>query len=38
MLLHHKNNIQGGGTCDATHVQTLKDATLVRYQEAYVKK
>jgi hypothetical protein len=38
MPLYHENNIQGVGTCSYKDVQTLKDAALVTYHEAYVRK
>ena len=36
--LYHTNNIQGVGTCDSPHVQTLQDAALADRHEAYVRK
>lgn len=38
MPLFHENNIQRVGTCDFKDVQTLRDADLVAYHEAYVRK
>jgi len=36
--LYHRNNIQGVGTCESRHVQTLADASLAWYHESYVRK
>ncbi len=36
--LYHANNIQGVGTCEAVHVQTLQDPALADRHEAYVRK
>jgi hypothetical protein len=36
--LYHANNIQGVGTCESIHVQTLKDPALADRHEAYVRR